>query len=237
MFSLVLLAVMGIQLVVTTGTILAENSIKVDSNLALTSDQELSNEKQIVIRASDQSKAQRDLALTIPEGATFDRTTSNQLNKKSAYTATLDQKNNSNQVILKQTAQTAENIENDLVNRQATTFKKEYLLVFKLKDTGISAKQQLKVTTIMNGVHYESKPLLLKDIVGTDGVQRQTSLSKEDTPQITFNLNQTEYIVGDTIQLKVDLNASEINEPLYINLGNKAILTPIKMRVSNFMCK
>lgn len=68
MFSLVLLAVMGIQLVVTTGTILAENSIKVDSNLALTSDQELSNEKQIVIRASDQSKAQRDLALTIPEG-------------------------------------------------------------------------------------------------------------------------------------------------------------------------
>ncbi|MCM1571676.1 WxL domain-containing protein [Latilactobacillus sakei subsp. carnosus] len=233
MFSLVLLAVMGIQLVVTTGTILAENSIKVDSNLALTSDQELSNEKQIVIRASDQSKAQRDLALTIPEGATFDRTTSNQLNKKSAYTATLDQKNNSNQVILKQTAQTAENIENDLVNRQATTFKKEYLLVFKLKDTGISAKQQLKVTTIMNGVHYESKPLLLKDIVGTDGVQRQTSLSKEDTPQITFNLNQTEYIVGDTIQLKVDLNASEINEPLYINLGNKAILTPIKISSDN----
>ncbi|MEJ1323417.1 hypothetical protein QY887_01900 [Latilactobacillus sakei] len=51
------------------------------------------------------------------------------------------------------------------------------------------------MTTIMNGVHYEPKPLLLKDIVGTDGVQRQTSLSKEDTPQITFNLNQTEYIV------------------------------------------
>ncbi|MEJ1300077.1 hypothetical protein QY880_07245 [Latilactobacillus sakei] len=85
----------------------------------------------------------------------------------------------------------------------------------------------------MNGVHYEPKPLLLKDIVGTDGVQRQTSLSKEDTPQITFNLNQTEYIVGDTIQLKVDLNASEINEPLYINLGNKAILTPIKISSDN----
>ncbi|MFV0981425.1 hypothetical protein KNO49_09155, partial [Latilactobacillus sakei] len=138
MFRLLLLAVMGIQLIVTTGTSLAESSIKVDSDLALTSDQELSNEKQIVIRVSDQSKAQRDLGLTIPEGAAFDRTTSNQLNKKSAYTAILDQKNNSNQVILKQTAQTAqtaENIENDSVNRQATTFKKEYLLVFKLKDT------------------------------------------------------------------------------------------------------
>ena len=130
MFRLLLLAVMGIQLIVTTGTSLAESSIKVDSDLALTSDQELSNEKQIVIRVSDQSKAQRDLGLTISEGAAFDRTTSNQLNKKSAYTAILDQKNNSNQVILKQTAQTAqtaENIENDSVNRQATTFKKEYL--------------------------------------------------------------------------------------------------------------
>ncbi|MFL2080662.1 hypothetical protein ACEN4A_03070 [Latilactobacillus sakei] len=194
MFRLLLLAVMGIQLIVTTGTSLAESSIKVDSDLALTSDQELSNKKQIVIRVSDQLKAQRDLGLTIPEGATFDRTTSNQLNKKSAYTAILDQKNNSNQVILKQTAQTAENIENDSVNRQATTSKKEYLLVFKLKDTSIFAKQQLKVTTIMDGVHYESKPLLLKDIVGTDGVQRQTSLSKEDTPQIApMSINGTSF--------------------------------------------
>ncbi|USG07212.1 hypothetical protein A4W83_00800 [Latilactobacillus sakei] len=141
MFRLLLLAVMGIQLIVTTGTSLAESSIKVDSDLALTSDQELSNEKQIVIRVSDQSKAQRDLGLTIPEGAAFDRTTSNQLNKKSAYTAILDQKNNSNQVILKQTAQTAENIENDSVNRQATTFKKEYLLVFKLKDTRLLCQE------------------------------------------------------------------------------------------------
>ncbi|QPG03214.1 hypothetical protein INH01_09695 [Latilactobacillus sakei] len=53
MFRLLLLAVMGIQLIVTTGTSLAESSIKVDSDLALTSDQELSNEKQIVIRVSD----------------------------------------------------------------------------------------------------------------------------------------------------------------------------------------
>lgn len=45
MFRLLLLAVMGIQLIVTTGTSLAESSIKVDSDLALTSDQELSNEK------------------------------------------------------------------------------------------------------------------------------------------------------------------------------------------------
>ena len=76
-FRLVLLLVMSLQIIATTGTSLAESSIKVDSDLALTSDQELSNEKQIVVKVSDRAKAQRDLTLTVPDGATFDVTTTN----------------------------------------------------------------------------------------------------------------------------------------------------------------
>ena len=44
-FSLLLLLVMSIQMIVTTGVSLAESNIQIDSDLALTPDQELSNEK------------------------------------------------------------------------------------------------------------------------------------------------------------------------------------------------
>ncbi|MFL2081776.1 hypothetical protein ACEN4A_08795 [Latilactobacillus sakei] len=104
MFRLVLLLVMSLQIITTTGTSLAESSIKVDLDLALTSDQELSNDKQIVIKVSDQAKAQRDLTLAVPDGAIFDVTATEKLNQNPTYLVEFDPKDKAKQIMLKENA-------------------------------------------------------------------------------------------------------------------------------------
>ena len=91
-FSLLLLLVMSIQMIVTTGVSLAESNIQIDSDLALTPDQELSNEKQIVIKVSDQAKAQRDLKLNVPAGTTFDEKATDKLNPEPTYSVAFNPK-------------------------------------------------------------------------------------------------------------------------------------------------
>ena len=159
---------MAIQLIVTTGTSLAESSIKIDSDLALTPDQELSNEKQIVIKVSDKSKAQRDLSLTVPAGATFDSTATEKLNQDPTYSVEFDSKDKSKQLTLKESVdeQAVKTTSNETTAKQVLkpSIKKDYLLVFKVENSEELSNQQLKLTTALEGVRYESKSLNFKEI-------------------------------------------------------------------------
>ncbi|WP_448949587.1 WxL domain-containing protein [Latilactobacillus sakei] len=174
-FSL-LLVVMGLQLVVTTGVSLAESSIQIDSDLALTPDQELSNEKQIVIKVSDKAKTQRDLSLTVPAGATFDSTATEKLNRDPTYSLEFDSKDKAQQITLKALIKNKQE-KTTTSNTQATTktelamnsslepmVKKDYLLVFKIVDSMQISNQELKITTSLEGNRYESKPLNFESI-------------------------------------------------------------------------
>lgn len=162
---------MGIQLVVTTGMSLAESSIQIDSDLALTPDQELSNEKQIVVKVSDKAKAQRDLSLIVPAGATFDSTATEKLNQDPTYSVQFDPKDKTKQLTLR--ALLEKKVENKQVataNQLATaqplqpTVKKDYVLVFKVENSEVLSNQQLKLTTELEGIRYQSNPLDLKNI-------------------------------------------------------------------------
>lgn len=177
-FSLLLLTVMSIQMMVTTGTSLAESSVKIDSDLALTPDQELSNEKQIVIVVSDKSKVQRDLKLTVPAGTTFDLTATEKLNQAPTYLAEFDSKDKSNQITLKTLVKNKHAESTDNSNTQVLTnkslavdsslksmAKQDYLLVFKLKDKSRLSNEQLKITSALAGKRYESNPLNFQKIV------------------------------------------------------------------------
>lgn len=251
-FSLLLLLVMSIQMIVTTGVSLAESNIQIDSDLALTPDQELSNEKQIVIKVSDQAKAQRDLKLNVPAGTTFDEKATDKLNPEPTYSVAFNPKDKTNQLILK--ALVKKTVENEPVETPTNTeiseshtvtestatsglapvAKKDYVLVFKIKDIKTLVNQQLKLATVLEGKRYESKPLIFKEFITLeDAVAAQSTESASKAPDL----------VKDTISLKEKLPASpsksnsvletpSIDDPGELDgwvQSDKNIMVPIKV--------
>lgn len=219
---------MGIQLVVTTGTSLAESSIKIDSDLALTPDQELSNEKQIVIKVSDKSKAQRDLSLIVPAGATFDSTATEKLNQDPTYSVEFDSKDKSKQLTLKalvknQAEMTAESKTSKSGVASASTLQsadnKDYRLVFKIENSTVLAEQNLKVKAGITPQKIESKPLFFKQLIN---LEKKTSQSVKPN-EINLSTDHRVFTEGDTISVNVDFKNSVITTPLYIDLGSSNI--------------
>lgn len=201
-------------MVVTTGISLAESSVKIDADLMLTPDRELSNEKQIVIKVADQAKTQRDLSLIIPNGTTFDATATEKLNQEPTYTVDFDSKDKPNQITLKalvkkqvenkkveaikssETSESSVSPEAMPTSTLQPTDKKAYLLVFKIKDIKVLVKQQLKLATVLEGKHYESKPLIFKEFITLeDAVAAQSAKNASKAPDL----------VKDTTSLKEKL--------------------------------
>ncbi|WP_436667224.1 MucBP domain-containing protein [Latilactobacillus sakei] len=215
-FSLLLLVVMGIQLVVTTGTSLAESSIKIDSDLALTPDQELSNEKQIVIKVSDKAKAQRDLSLTVPAGATFDSTATEKLNQDPTYSVEFDPKDKTRQVILKgivkaqvrNESEASNNVSAPIDSLKSVT-KKDYLLVFKIDNSTTLSKQQLKVTTELEGKRYESKSLNFKESINLESNPNENDFVHESLVDNSIARES----IGDTTTSGISLVRSVPSRP------------------------
>lgn len=215
---------MSLQIIATTGTSLAESSIKVDSDLALTSDQELSNEKQIVVKVSDRAKAQRDLTLTVPDGATFDVTTTEKLNQNPTYSVEFDPKDKAKQITLKEiigdeqkTSASASTVNNSL----KSVAKKDYLLVFKIEDRTILSNQQLKLATAMTSSRYESKPLVFKGIIQASQfskeVLEQKTAAKETESRYANSRASTEYlpVPDDTVPMSGVLTQQVGTSPIY----------------------